>query len=168
MPPSRTKDSATKPSQPPSARLLLAADRSAIRSALRFLLDHKIGISAVDEAATPAELVSKVTSQPPDLLILDWQLCGPRGVDLLRSLHAAQPTLRVLALSVRPEHRSAALAAGVDAFADEASSVDQLCAAVRALLGQPLESRRRLTPGDAAAPRGAPGAAPPVQDGTTP
>jgi CheY-like chemotaxis protein len=67
----------------------------------------------------------------PDIILLDWELPGLQGGDALSTLRAHRPQLKVIALSGRPEARSAALAAGMNAFVSKGDPPEQLLAAVR-------------------------------------
>lgn len=107
--------------------ILVADDRPKVRSALRLLLEQEPGLKVVAEASEAEGLFGQVLELEPDLVLLDWELpdsvgcCPERGlcasyVTALRSLY---PSLGIVVMSGRPEARSAALAAGADAFASK-------------------------------------------------
>jgi len=110
--------------------ILLADDESKVRSALRLLLGQDAGLSVVGEAAEAAELLSQLRATCPDLLLLDWELPGQQGGDLLLAVRRCCPTLSVIALSGRPEARREALAAGADAFVSKVDPPERLLAAM--------------------------------------
>jgi DNA-binding NarL/FixJ family response regulator len=112
-------------------RLLLADDNFATRSALGLVLAKRLEMSVVGEAASLAELSNLAGAIQPDLLILDWELPGFRGVDSLKALRELVPGMKVVALSARPEAREAALAAGVDAFISMVEQPEVFFQAVR-------------------------------------
>ena len=62
----------------------------------------------------------------PDLVLLDWELPGLSGRQLLRLLRFERPEIRVLVLSGRPEAEEAARAAGADAFVGKGDSTSHL------------------------------------------
>jgi DNA-binding NarL/FixJ family response regulator len=109
-------------------QILLADDEPKVRSALRLLLGQHEGLSVVGEAAEAAELLDRLQASRPDLLLLDWELTGQQGGDLLTAVRGCCPTLSVIALSGRPEARRAALAAGVDAFVSKGDPPERLLA----------------------------------------
>ena len=111
-------------------RVLLADDQSKVRSALRLLLDQEPELSVVGEATEADELLAQVGTACPDIVLLDWELPGLSRHDLLSTLRARCPHLKVIALSGRPEARQAALAAGADAFVSKGDPPEQLLAAV--------------------------------------
>jgi DNA-binding NarL/FixJ family response regulator len=110
--------------------ILLADDESKVRSALRLLLGQDAGLSVAGEAAEAAELLDRLQATCPDLLLLDWELPGQHGGDLLLAVRRYCPTLSVIALSGRPEARPAALAAGADAFVSKGDPPERLLAAM--------------------------------------
>lgn len=71
-----------------------------------------------------------------DLLILDLNLPGIDGLDLLRTIRSAQPELRVLILSARAEvsDRVAGLDLGADDYLTKPFALAELEARVRSLL----------------------------------
>ena len=114
-------------------RILLADDRATVRSAMRLALEHEPGLTVDTEAASAPELLAKLDKARPDLVILDWELPGVRTVHLVPVLRLLVPGLRIIAVSSRDEVRSAALAAGVDAFASKGEGSERLLEAVRAM-----------------------------------
>ena len=113
-------------------RILLADDEAKVRSALRLLLLHQSDVDILGEAVDTTGLLDWVKAAPPDLVLLDWELPGLPGVDLLPLLQDYCPELRVVVLSSRPEVRQAALEAGADAFASKGDPPERLLAVVNA------------------------------------
>ena len=111
-------------------RVLLADDQSKVRSALRLLLEQEPELSGVSEATDADELLAQVGTVCPDIVLLDWELPGLPRHDLLSTLRARCPHLKVIALSGRPEARQAALAVGADAFVSKGEPPERLLAAV--------------------------------------
>jgi len=97
-------------------RVLLADDQVHVRSALRLLLENEPQIEVVGEAAETASLLAQINTLHPDLVLLDWELPGQQGSDLLATLRLQHPQLLVVALSGRSEAYNRATQAGVDAF----------------------------------------------------
>jgi DNA-binding NarL/FixJ family response regulator len=134
-------------------RILLADDQPKVRFGLRTLLERKLGFEVVGEATDVKELWQQVEEKRPDLLLLDWELPGRMVKDLLLSLHANCPYLRVIALSGRTELRRDALQAGVDAFVCKCDSPDQLLKAIGQLVLDEAQivNRHEIDPYGAAA-----------------
>lgn len=96
--------------------ILLADHNPDLCSALRLLLKTRFGLELIVEASDMEQVLTQVEASLPDCIILDWELPGyptRKRVPLLRAL---VPGLRVIALSIRPESKQAALQEGVDAF----------------------------------------------------
>jgi DNA-binding NarL/FixJ family response regulator len=113
-------------------RVLVADDQAKVRSALRLLLMHEPEVEIIGEAVDSTGLLDWVKVVCPDVILLDWELPGLPGVDLLPQLHDFCPRLRVVALSGRPEARQAALDAGADAFASKGDPPERFLAVVNA------------------------------------
>ena len=111
-------------------RVLLADNQTKVCSALRLLLEQEQGLSVVGEATEAEDLLAQVGTECPDLVLLDWELPDQAGGATLAGLQAARPGVVVIALSVRPEARQAALAAGADAFVSKGDPLERLLAAV--------------------------------------
>ena len=123
-------------------RVLLADSQSRVRFALCSLLEEQPGLVVVGEAADCQALLAQVKAACPDLVLLDWDLPGMGGLDLLAALHRLCPGLHVIALSSRPEAEQEALAAGARAFVSKAGPPEPLLAAIQSV--QDLcESRSR-------------------------
>jgi len=67
-------------------RLLIVDDERLARAELRRLLACRPGITIVGEAANAAEAAQQVAALQPDLLLLDVQMPGGSGFDLLDAL----------------------------------------------------------------------------------
>jgi len=77
-------------------RILLADDQPVVRDGLAAILGTQPDFSVVGAAASGAEAVQAARSLHPDLVLLDIEMPGMDGVEVLRQLKAAQPTVRAL------------------------------------------------------------------------
>jgi DNA-binding NarL/FixJ family response regulator len=124
-------------------RILLADDQPKLRLGLRLLVEQEPGFKVVGEAADAKSLLAQVKTTWPDLVLLDWELPGlwttapatppaaARGSQVA-VLRALAPSLKVIALSGRPEEaQQIALAAGVDAFVSKGDPPERLLVALR-------------------------------------
>jgi DNA-binding NarL/FixJ family response regulator len=96
--------------------ILLAANRAKERTVLRRLMEQEPELSVVGEVSEARDLLAQAQAVHPDLVLLDWELPGLQGADLLLALHCLGYPLKVVAYSERTEARQEALAAGADAF----------------------------------------------------
>lgn len=111
-------------------QILLADNQPKVRFGLRVLLERRPGLKVVGEAASAEELLAQTKTTCPDLLLLEWELPGLQGDDLLSAYRAAFPDLFVIVLSGRTEVRRAALDAGADAFVCKCDPPERLLAAI--------------------------------------
>src|SRR5262249_22823457 len=91
-------------------RILLIEDHTIVRAALHMLLENSPGLRVVGETASRSEALSLAAHEQPDVILLDLDLGGSSGLDLLPELLAVASSARVLILTgVRdPEqHRQA-------------------------------------------------------------
>ncbi len=113
-------------------RVLLADDQAWLRSAMRLLLEHEPNIEVVGEARDAHSLLDEIKASLPDLILLDWELPGfsARGDQqrFIALLHAENPALRIIALSVNSDAKAASFAVGVDAFVNKAEPPERLLA----------------------------------------
>ena len=126
-------------------RILVVEDDAAVRRLVTTTLDmHGY---AVREAKTATQALLELSSQAPDLAILDLGLPDGDGVDVIRSLRGWS-ALPVIVLSARLEDadKVAALDAGADDYLVKPFSVEELLARVRVALRR-LERERVLLGG---------------------
>ena len=117
-------------------RVLLADDQTAVRAALRLLLEQEANIKVVGETADTVGLFLAITQKAPELVLLDWELPGLPPVQLLRLLRYERPLLKVVAMSSRPEAQPEAIEAGVHAFVSKSEPPERVLAVIRGLFKQ--------------------------------
>jgi two-component system, NarL family, nitrate/nitrite response regulator NarL len=91
-------------------RVLLIEDHAVVRAGLRMLIESRIGLAVVGEAANHAAALALAAREQPDIILLDLDLGAERGLDLLPSLRATASQAQVVVLTgVRDveEHRRA-------------------------------------------------------------
>jgi DNA-binding NarL/FixJ family response regulator len=118
-------------------RVLVADAHQEVRWALRAVIQEEPGLTLVGEVSDAEQLLSEVRAQRPELILLDWELPGQHGEELLTTLCAHNCGFQVVVLSARPEARQAALAAGANAFVSKADTPQQLLGTVRKLARLP-------------------------------
>ena len=116
--------------------ILIADDHAVIRRGLREILKDEFGDVSCGEAENAQRAVEQVRKRNWDLLILDIEMPGRSGLDVLKDLKAARPKLPILVLSVHPEERFAkrALKAGAAGYVCKEEAPAELIKAVRKVL----------------------------------
>jgi DNA-binding response OmpR family regulator len=130
----------------PASRVLIVEDDVAIRrglvDALRF---HGF---AVEEAGDGEAAVAAALGGDPELILLDCMLPKGSGLEALRAIRAAKPTLPVIMVTAlgAEEDRVRGLSLGADDYIVKPFSVRELVARVEAVLrrspGRPADVRR--------------------------
>lgn len=113
--------------------VLVADDHAVVRRGLRQILSETSDIEVSAEAATGAEVLERVRTQRFHVVMLDVNLGGTNGLELLVDIHRERPELPVLVLTVYSEEQYAvrALRAGAAGFLTKESAPDRLVDAVR-------------------------------------
>ena len=114
-------------------RVVMADHQAGVRSALRLLATHVLGLQVVGEVTAATDLWTQVQDARPDLLLLEWDLLGAGAGAALARVHALYPNMWVIVLSCQPEVHRHALAAGADAFVCKADSPEQTIKTLRAV-----------------------------------
>ena len=95
-------------------RVLIADDHTMFRSGLREVLEGAADISVVDEAEDGAQTLERLRDSDVDVVLLDIQMPGRSGIEVLSEIRRLHPSVRVLILSMHPVEQYAvrALKAG--------------------------------------------------------
>ncbi|HEY0183250.1 MAG TPA: response regulator transcription factor [Rhodopila sp.] len=116
-------------------RVLVVDDHAVVRAGLRRLL-MTLPQLEIFEAATGREALAAMRSHVPELIVLDLNLPGLGGLELLQRLMAESPGARVLILSMHAEllYAKRALRAGAAGYLSKNASPDELLQAVRRVI----------------------------------
>ncbi len=114
-------------------RLLIADDHAIVRGGLRQLFALAPDLQVVAEASSGAEVLACLRQIPIDLLLLDLNMPGISGADLIARVKAHQSDLPILVFSMHNEPLVATrmLKAGASGFITKDCEPDILLAAVR-------------------------------------
>lgn len=125
-------------------RVVIVDDHALIRRGLRDSLTEAGDIAVVGEAGDYGELRQLLREVVFDVLLLDINLPGRSGLDVLHSLAEEGTRIRVLILTMYPEDQYAirALKAGAMGYLNKAAAPAQIVEAVRTLNG----GRKYITP----------------------
>jgi DNA-binding NarL/FixJ family response regulator len=105
----------------PPASVFVVEDSPIVRKRLVDLLDETPGVCIVGEADCPNDAIEGLRRTRPDWVVLDIQLIGGTGIDVLRKVRAELPDTGFIVLThlgIAPYRRVAA-AAGADYFLDK-------------------------------------------------
>ena len=113
-------------------KVLLVDDHSLVRSGLRALLTSAADIQ-ISEAANGRDALSRLRQDRPDLVLLDLNLPGIGGLELLRRMLLEDKGTRILVLSMHAEplYVARAMELGARGYLSKNASADELLTAVR-------------------------------------
>ncbi|WP_049568375.1 response regulator transcription factor [Nonomuraea sp. SBT364] len=114
-------------------KLLIAEDQGMMRDALALLLGLEDDLEIVAQVSSGDAIMAAVAAHRPDVALLDIELPGRSGLDVLPELRAALPGCAVLILTTfaRPGYLRRAMEAGAAGFMVKDGPVEELAAAVR-------------------------------------
>jgi DNA-binding NarL/FixJ family response regulator len=116
-------------------RVLIADDHAVVRRGVRQILEETSDIEVGGEASTASELWQKACEGRWDAVVLDVNLPGRSGLELLSDLKRERPEVPVLILTVHSEEQYAvrALKSGASGFLTKESAPEKLVDAVRCI-----------------------------------
>ena len=125
-------------------KVILCDDHAMVRRGIKDTLADATDIEVVGEASGYTEVRTLIRNSPCDVLILDLNLQGRGGLEVLASLREEQSPIKVLIVSMFAEDQYAirCLRAGADGYLNKAGDPAELITAVRAL----AKGRKYVTP----------------------
>jgi two-component system, NarL family, invasion response regulator UvrY len=125
-------------------RVILCDDHALIRRGIRDTLAEQPDMQIVGEAGEYGELRTLMRNTACDVLVLDINMPGRSGLDVLHALKEEGSQVRVLVVSMYPEDQYAmrALRAGAFGYVNKGGDPGQIVAAVRMV----SQGRKYVTP----------------------
>ena len=123
--------------------VVLCDDHAVLRRGIRDTLADASDITVTGEAGGYSELREVLRSAPCDVLLLDLNMPGRSGLEVLTSLRETHSAIKVLVVSMYPEDQYAlrCLKAGAQGYANKAGDPVELINAVRTV----VQGRKYLT-----------------------
>jgi DNA-binding NarL/FixJ family response regulator len=128
----RTRSVATAKS-----RLFIVDDHAIARFGMAQLINVQRDLVVCGESESAKSALKLIPQSNPDLVIADITLQDGNGIELVRTLTARHPAIRVLVVSMHEESLNAELAlqAGARGYIMKQEAVDRLLEAIRQVLG---------------------------------
>jgi DNA-binding NarL/FixJ family response regulator len=113
-------------------KILLVDDHSVVREGVRRLL-ATMHETEIFDAASSDTARALCRTEKPDLVVLDLNLPGGSGLDLLRRILLQEPRPRVLIFSMHssPPYVMRAMQAGASGYVTKSASADELVEAIQ-------------------------------------
>ncbi|HUJ01615.1 MAG TPA: response regulator [Usitatibacter sp.] len=109
-------------------RVYIVEDSSAIRARLSEMLSRMESVSVVGEADCAREAVCGILRARPDSVLLDLNLMGRTGFDVMKTVRPKAPEIVFVVLTnhAEPQYRRAATEAGAAYFLDKSREFDRV------------------------------------------
>jgi len=116
--------------------ILIADDHANVRRGLREILVDAFSGTHFSEACDGDQVFSQLILSQHDLLLLDINMPGRNGLEVLKDVKLIYPMLPVIMVSVQPESQYAArcLRAGATAYINKNSASEDLAPAIRKIM----------------------------------
>jgi DNA-binding NarL/FixJ family response regulator len=117
-------------------RVILADDHTLVRAGIRRILESQPQFEVVAEANDGPAAINAVDRHEADVLVLDLNMNGLEGLDVLKQAKRSKPDLRVVILTMHAgrEYVTRALAEGADGYLLKDSAVQDLAGAIEAVM----------------------------------
>lgn len=120
-------------SQKNKIRVFIADDHFVVRQGLKHILTQIPEIEVVGEAEDGNQVLEKLQDVTADIILMDIEMPGKSGWEVMLQLKSIQPHLKVLILSIFPEDHYGLrlIKAGASGYLAKSSAPDQLNQAIR-------------------------------------
>jgi two-component system, NarL family, invasion response regulator UvrY len=117
-------------------KILIADDHAIVREGLKQILAEAFPNASFGLAENAGEILEWVRRSRWDLLVLDITMPGPSGLNVLKELAKARPTLPVLVISMHPveQYGERCLRAGAKGYLTKDSALTDMVEAARKIL----------------------------------
>jgi DNA-binding NarL/FixJ family response regulator len=103
-------------------------DSAPIRDRLTEMLARLTEVRLVGQAASAREAIAGIRRTQPDSVLLDLNLMGMSGLEVLRTIHPERPDIVFVVLTnhADPQYQQACLQQGASYFLDKSSQFDRV------------------------------------------
>ena len=117
-------------------KVLIVDDSKVVVDRLADLLEEVPGAELVGQAGNVLDAIRGIRKMKPEAIILDLQMPGGSGLDVLRAIRTEYPHLFVLICTnyPYPQYREECLSAGANFFLDKSVEFEKIPAILRELI----------------------------------
>jgi DNA-binding NarL/FixJ family response regulator len=104
-------------------KILIVDDSAVVRERLVGMLSEIEGVEIAGEAENPQEAIEAIRRLKPDAVVLDIQMPGGNGIDVLEQIKKDSPAPMVIMLTnfPYPQYRKKCMEIGADFFFDKST-----------------------------------------------
>jgi two-component system invasion response regulator UvrY len=126
--------------------ILIADDHANVRRGLRELLTDAFTDAHFTEANNGDEVLTQMLVSQPDILLLDINMPGLNGLEVLKKVRLDYPMMPVIMVSVQAESQYAlrCMRAGAAEYVNKNSASEELVPAIRKVLDAGANAARSL------------------------
>jgi len=116
-----------------SIKVMLVDDHEVVLEGLIRILEKQGGIQIVSVAGSAEDALEKLERFPPDVIVVDIQLPGMNGIELIKRIKKSHPEIEAITLTVFDDEQFArqAIKAGAIGYVIKDAAKDELVKAVR-------------------------------------
>lgn len=116
-------------------KVFLVDDHQIVRDGIRSLIEDAKDIFIIGEAADGSEMLSRLDSAQPDIILLDISLPGLNGIELIPIIRQRFPQMKILMLSMynADDYIFNSVRAGANGYLPKNSSKSELLEAIRTI-----------------------------------
>ena len=117
-------------------KILIADDHAIVRKGLTEIISDETDMKVSYEAKNAEEVIELIRDKEIDIIILDINMPGKSGLDILKDLRFLKPDIPVLILSINPEDQFArrCLRAGASGYMNKDIEPDEFISAIRKII----------------------------------
>jgi DNA-binding NarL/FixJ family response regulator len=126
-------------------RVLIADGHDVVRRGLKEVLVDVFPKAVVSEARNGDQTLKQLAEVDCDLLLLDINMPGERGLEVLRGAKCNYSQMPVIVVSMNPEEQYAnpCLRVGAAAYIKKDRASDELTEALKTIVGPPIDRSSR-------------------------
>jgi len=116
--------------------IFIADDSDLMRERLTALLTEIEGVEVIGQARTVADAIEGIRALSPDFVILDIQMPGGSGIDVLKAVkqYAHPPLVMMFTNHAQPQYRDKCIEWGADFFLDKSREFESLAPICESLI----------------------------------
>jgi DNA-binding NarL/FixJ family response regulator len=117
-------------------RVLIVEDHEIFREGLKKILSEEQNIVIVGEERNGTELLKKLSDIDCDIMLMDLNIPGRNGIELIEEVKRKKPAMHVFVLSINPENTSAlpALNAGASGYLCKDAALKDMVVAINKIV----------------------------------